>query len=96
MLLSVLRVIRSLPVELRHMAFHHMRMTAGEERRREETVCRELGVFQTEGGLMLVTLKESADKRLLDLTHKGIIFSESLIASGLQMNFHAVLGLKVM
>lgn len=45
---------------------------------------------------MLGTLKESADKRLLDLTHKGIIFSESLIASGLQMNFHAGLSLKVM
>lgn len=82
MLLSVLRVIRSLSafdscsVELIHMAFHH-RMTAGEERRGEEgqeTVCRELGVFQTEGGLMLGALIESADKRLLDLTHKGIIF----------------------
>lgn len=36
MLLSVLRVIRSLPVELRHMAFHHMRMTAGEDRTEEE------------------------------------------------------------
>lgn len=76
MLLSVLRLIRSLSafdsrsVAQRRMAFHHMRMRRGEE----DEERRGLGVFQTDGGVTRGAQIESADKRLLDLTHEGIIF----------------------
>lgn len=37
-------------------------------------VSSELGVLQTDGRVTLGTQIESVDKRVLDLTHKGIIF----------------------
>lgn len=37
-------------------------------------VCGEFRVFEADGEVIRGTPRESADKRLLDLTHKGIMF----------------------